>query len=45
MLDGDRRCTVDGTELEPVEPLREAALEAAIAQDAEVIVITRSSPD
>ena len=31
--------TVDGTELEPVEHLREAAVEAAIAQDAEVISI------
>ena len=39
VLNGDRRCTVDGTELEPVEHLREAAVEAAIAQDAEVILI------
>jgi peptide chain release factor subunit 1 len=39
LLDGDRRCTADGTELEPVEHLREAAVESAIAQDAEVVLI------
>jgi peptide chain release factor subunit 1 len=31
----------DGAELEPVEHLREAAIEAALGQDAEVIVVTR----
>jgi peptide chain release factor subunit 1 len=40
ILDGERRCVVDGTELEPIEHLREAAVEAAIAQDADVIVVS-----
>ena len=39
VLDGTSRCAVDGTELEPVEHLREAAVEAAIAQDADVMLI------
>jgi peptide chain release factor subunit 1 len=39
VLDGERRCAVDGTELEQVQHLREAAVEAAIAQDADVIVV------
>jgi hypothetical protein len=34
-------CPADGTELEEVEHLREAAVEAAIAQDAEVMVVSR----
>jgi peptide subunit release factor 1 (eRF1) len=39
LLDGDRRCSVDGTPLEDVEHLREAAVKAAVAQDADVIVV------
>ena len=39
MLDGARRCTADGPSSSLVEHLREAAVEAAIAQDAEVILI------
>jgi peptide chain release factor subunit 1 len=35
------RCPADGTELEEVEHLREAVVEAAIAQDADVLVIRR----
>jgi hypothetical protein len=34
-------CPADGTELEEVEHLREAVVEAALAQDAEVIVVKR----
>ncbi len=34
-------CPADGTELEEVEHLREATVESALAQDAEVIVIQR----
>jgi peptide chain release factor subunit 1 len=34
-------CPADGTELEEVEHLREAAVESALVQDAEVIVIQR----
>lgn len=34
-------CPADGTELEEVEDLGEAAVEAAVAQDAEVIVVRR----
>jgi peptide chain release factor subunit 1 len=34
-------CPADGSELEEVEHLREAAIEAALVQDAEVIVIRR----
>jgi len=33
-------CPIDGTELEQVDHLREAAVEAAVAQDAEVIVVS-----
>jgi peptide chain release factor subunit 1 len=40
----ERRCPADGSELEPVEHLREAVVEAALAQDAEVMVI-RHQPD
>ena len=36
-----RRCPADGSELEPVEHLGEAAVEAALAQDADVLVIRR----
>jgi peptide subunit release factor 1 (eRF1) len=38
------RCPADGSELEPVEHMREAIVEAAVAQDAEVIVV-RHHPD
>jgi peptide chain release factor subunit 1 len=34
-------CPADGTQLEEVEHLREAAVEAALVQDAEVIVVKR----
>jgi peptide chain release factor subunit 1 len=44
VLDADGRCPADGTELERLEHLREAAVEAAVAQDAEVMVI-RHHPD
>jgi hypothetical protein len=33
--------TGDGGEIAPIEHLREAAIEAAVLQDAEVIVVTR----
>jgi peptide subunit release factor 1 (eRF1) len=38
VLDGDR-CPVDGTELEQIDHLREAAVETAVAQDAHVMVV------
>ncbi len=38
-VDGDGTCPADGTTLEDVEHLREAAVEAALAQDAEVMVV------
>jgi peptide chain release factor subunit 1 len=38
-LAGDNRCAVDGTPLENVEHLREAAVEAAVAQDADVMIV------
>jgi peptide subunit release factor 1 (eRF1) len=38
-LEGDADCPVDGTAVEPVS-LREAAIEAAIAQAAEVVLVT-----
>lgn len=41
---GDGRCPVDGTALEEVDHLREAAVESALAQDAEVTVV-RFYPD
>lgn len=44
VVGGDGRCPADGTELEPVEHLREATVEAALAQDAEVVVV-RHHPD
>ena len=33
-------CPIDGTELEHVDHLREAAVEAAVAQDSEVLVVS-----
>jgi peptide chain release factor subunit 1 len=44
LLSADGRCPADGTELDPREHLREAAIEAALAQDAEVMVV-RHHPD
>jgi hypothetical protein len=38
VLEGDR-CPIDGTELEQIDHLREAAVEAAVAQDADVLVV------
>jgi peptide subunit release factor 1 (eRF1) len=40
-LEPTGRCPADGTELEEVEHLREAAVELALTQDAEVIVVQR----
>jgi peptide subunit release factor 1 (eRF1) len=40
VLDGDGSCPVDGTKLEHIDHLREAAVEAAVSQDAEVMVVT-----
>jgi hypothetical protein len=42
MLVGEdtRRCPADGTNTDAVEHIREAAVEAAIAQDAEIMVMT-----
>jgi len=42
--DAPGACPADGSELEPIEHLREAAVEAALAQDAEVLVV-RHHPD
>lgn len=39
VVDGDGSCPADGSELQPVEHLREAVVEAALAQDAEVTVV------
>jgi peptide subunit release factor 1 (eRF1) len=39
VLDGDGTCPADGTELQPIEHLREAVVEAAVSQDAEVMAI------
>jgi peptide subunit release factor 1 (eRF1) len=44
VLGGDRRCPADASELEHVDHLREAAVEAALAQDARVTII-RHHPD
>jgi peptide subunit release factor 1 (eRF1) len=44
LLDGDGSCPADGSELNEVDHLREAVVEAAIAQDADVLVV-RSYPD
>jgi peptide chain release factor subunit 1 len=43
-LGGDRRCPADGTEMEEVDHLREAVVEAALAQDADVMIV-RYYPD
>jgi peptide chain release factor subunit 1 len=40
-LEREGECPADGTRLEEVEHLREAVVEAAIAQDAEVMVVSR----
>jgi peptide subunit release factor 1 (eRF1) len=40
-LDPKGRCPADGSKLDEVEHLREAVVEAAIAQDADVLVIRR----
>jgi peptide chain release factor subunit 1 len=44
LLEGDERCPADGSELDEIEHLREAVVEAAVAQDAYVLVV-RSYPD
>jgi peptide subunit release factor 1 (eRF1) len=44
LVESDGHCPADGAELEEIAHLREAAVEAAIAQDAEVIVV-RHYPD
>lgn len=44
MLEGNGRCPADGGEIEALEHLREAAIEAALAQGAEVVVV-RHYPD
>jgi peptide chain release factor subunit 1 len=41
--EGTATCPADGTELEPVEDLREAAVEAAVLQDAGVAVVGEGS--
>jgi peptide chain release factor subunit 1 len=43
-VDSDGQCPADGTALQEVEHLREAVVEAALAQDAEVMVV-RHHPD
>jgi peptide subunit release factor 1 (eRF1) len=35
------RCPIDGTELEHIDHLREAAVEAAVVQDADVMIVSR----
>jgi peptide chain release factor subunit 1 len=44
MLESDGRCPADGSETEQLEHLREAAIEAALAQGADVLVV-RHYPD
>jgi peptide subunit release factor 1 (eRF1) len=44
VLDGDGRCPADQTKLEDLEHLREGVVKAALAQDAEVMVV-RHHPD
>lgn len=44
LLEGSGACPADGGELEPVEHLREAVAEAALGQDARIMVI-RQYPD
>jgi peptide chain release factor subunit 1 len=39
VADGATRCPADGAEMEQLEHLREAAVEAAIVQDADVVVL------
>jgi hypothetical protein len=39
LASAEDRCPADGTPLEPVEDLREAVVEAALIQDAEVSVV------
>ena len=39
MVEPHGRCPVDGTELEEMEHLREAAIESALAQGADVFVV------
>jgi peptide chain release factor subunit 1 len=43
-VESSGRCPADGSELEVVEHLREAAVESALAQDAEIVVV-RHYPD
>lgn len=40
VLDGDGRCPIDATGLEQIDHLREAAVEAAVAQDAGVMIVS-----
>jgi peptide subunit release factor 1 (eRF1) len=44
VLGSDDRCPADGTELQEIEHLREAVVEAALAQDADVMTV-RFFPD
>jgi peptide chain release factor subunit 1 len=44
LLEGEDRCPADGSALEEIDHLREAVVEAAVGQDAEVLVV-RSYPD
>jgi peptide subunit release factor 1 (eRF1) len=44
VLDGDGQCPADQTKLEDLEHLREGVVKAALAQDAEVMVV-RHHPD
>jgi peptide chain release factor subunit 1 len=44
IVDADGTCPADGTKLEEVDHLREAVIEAAITQDADVLIV-RSYPD
>jgi len=39
MVDPDDRCPVDGSELVEIDHLREAAIESALAQGADVFVV------
>ena len=40
VLESGGRCPIDGTELEHIDHLREAAVEAAVAQDADVMIVS-----
>jgi peptide subunit release factor 1 (eRF1) len=44
LVGADGTCPADGSELEDIDHLREAVVEAAVAQDADVLVV-RSYPD